>query len=123
MDKRIDLFSYYRNEGLLKNIKFFAAKETVVDPVEKNTIKTYMNPIPAKVLVRQSTTESLKWKFTGLQPAKSIEVIAERKYETLFKTADKIEYDGEFYSCWKDDSKNFMLTKRDGYVIAVLGLL
>jgi len=121
-EKRIDLFNLFRNEGSLETLHVYAAKETINDPYEKTKTKTFLNPLPIKGLIRQVSFEALKWKYTGLLPQGSIEVIAEKKYETLFQTADKIKYKDRFYSCWKDDAKNFMILKRPDYVIVILGL-
>jgi hypothetical protein len=80
------------------------------------------NPLPIKGLIRQISFEALKWKYTGLLPSKSIEVIAEKKYLTLFKTADKIKCGDNYYKVWKDDSKNFMIMERNDYVVVIMGL-
>jgi hypothetical protein len=121
-EKRVDVFNLLKNEGQLSTLYVYAAKETQVDPYEKNRDKTYLNPLPIKGLVRQISWESLKWKYPGLIPNGSIEVIAEKKYETLFQTADKIKYLDNYYSCWKDDAQNFMIMKRQDYIVVILGL-
>lgn len=122
MDRRIDLFNLFRNEGKLETLHVYSAKETQDDPYEKTKINVYMNPLPIKGLIRQVSWESLKWKYPGLLPTGSIELICEKKYETLLQTADKIKYKDNYYSCWKDDSKNFMIMKRQDYIIVILGL-
>lgn len=122
MEKRINLFNLLRNEGQLKTLHVYAAKEVQNDPYEHTKDLVMTNPLPIKGLIRQISFEALKWKYTGLLPQGSIEVIAEKKYETLFQTADKIKYKDRFYSCWKDDAKNFMILKRPDYVIVILGL-
>lgn len=121
-ESRIDIFNLLKNEGKLETIYLYAAKETIDDPYEKTKTKTYMNPTPIKVLVRQVSWESLRWKYPGLIPTASIEVIAEKKYETLFQTADKIKYKDNYYKCWKDDAQNFMIMKRQDYIVCILGL-
>jgi len=121
-EKRIDLFNLLKNEGKLVTLHVYSAKETQDDPYEKNKSLTYLNPLPIKGLIRQVSWESLKWKYPGLIPNGSIEVIAEKKYETLFQTADKIKYKDNYYSCWKDDSQNFMIMKRPDYIVVILGL-
>jgi hypothetical protein len=121
-ERRVDIFNLLKNEGQLVTLQVYAAKETVDDPYEKTRTQTFLNPLPIKGLIRQVSWESLKWKYPGLLPAGSIEVIAEKKYETLFQTADKIKYKDKFYKCWKDDSQNFMIMKRPDYVVVILGL-
>jgi hypothetical protein len=120
IDRRIDLFNLFRNEGKLETLYVYAAKETQVDPYEKNREKSFLNPLPIKGLIRQVSSESLHWKYYGELPVGSIEVIAEIKYKTLFKTADKIKYKDNFYKCFKDDSKGFTILERPDYIIAVL---
>lgn len=120
MDKRIDLFNYFRNEGLLKNIQVYAAKETLVDPYEKNETQVFMNPLTIKALVRQVSFESLHWKYYGQIPVGSIELITEKKNKTLLRTAEKIIYNKNEFKCYKEDSKDFAILERDDYIIVVL---
>jgi len=122
MNKRINLFGILKNENKLSTLLVYSATQIQLDPYEKNTEKNFMNPLPIKALVRQISQESLRWKYYSMIPSKSIEVIAELKYETLFKTADKIKYNEEYYKCWKDDSQNFMITKRNDYILVILGI-
>jgi len=122
MNKRINLFGILKNENKLSTLLVYSAQEVTLDPYERNTEKKFNNPLPIKALVRQISQESLRWKYYGMIPSKSIEVIAELKYETLFKTADKIKYNEEYYKCWKDDSQNFMITKRNDYILVILGI-
>jgi len=121
-EKRIDLFNLLKNEGQLSTLYVYAAKETIDDPYEKTKTKTYNNPLPIKGLIRQVSFEALHWKYFGLIPVGSIEVIAEKKYLTLFRTANKIKYNDNFYSCWKNDSKNFAIMEKNDYIIVILGL-
>lgn len=120
MEKRIDLFTYFRNEGLLKNIQVYAAKETTVDPYEKNETQVFMNPITIKALVRQVSYEALHWKYYGEIPVGSIELVTEKKNKTLLRTAEKIIYNEDQFKCWKDDSKGFAILEREDYIIVVL---
>ena len=117
-----EFFKNLRNEGKLKTLYAYASTETIVDPYEKNRESLFQNPLPIKALIRQISFEALKWKYLGLIPSKSIEVIAEKKYKTLFTTADKIKYGDDYYKCWKDDSKNFMIIERSDYIVVILGL-
>jgi len=120
MDPRIDLFNYFRNEGLLKNVQVYAAKEVLLDPYEKNESKVYLNPLTIKALVRQVSFESLHWKYYGQLPVGSIELITENKNKTLLQTAEKIIYNNNEFKCWKDDSKGFAILERRDYIIVVL---
>jgi len=119
-EKRIDIFSVFKNEGKLVTLQVYAAKETQVDPYEKNRDKTFLNPLPIKGLIRQVSYEALHWKYYGQIPVGSIEVIAEKKYLTLFRTADKIKYKEDYFKTWKDDAKGFAILERSDYVIVIL---
>ena len=120
MENRVDIFKILKNEGKLSTLYVYSSKETIDDPYEKNRINIYSNPLPIKGLIRQVSFEALHWKYYGLIPVGSIEVIAEKKYITLFKTADKIEYKDEFYKCWKNDSRGFAIMERQDYIIVIL---
>ena len=120
MDNRVDLFNLFKNEGKLELLQVFAAKVTQDDPYEKNPEKVYMNPLPIKGLIRQVSFEALHWRYYGNIPVGSIEVIAEKKYLTLFRTADKIKYKEDFFKCYKDESKGFAILERDNYVVVIL---
>jgi len=119
-EKRIDIFNVFKNEGKLETLQVYAAKETQVDPYEKNRDKTFLNPLPIKGLVRQVSYEALHWKYYGQIPVGSIEVIAEKKYLTLFRTADKIKYGDDYFKCYKDDAKGFAILERPDYVVCIL---
>jgi len=120
MENRVDIFKILKNEGKLSTLYVYSSKETLDDPYEKNRVNTYSNPLPIKGLIRQVSFEALHWKYFGLIPVGSIEIIAEKKYITLFKTADKIEYNNESYKCWKNDSKGFAIMERQDYIIVIL---
>jgi len=119
-EKRIDLFNLLKNEGKLETLHVYAAKETQDDPYEKNTSLTYLNPLPIKGLIRQVSFEALHWKYYGQIPVGSIECVAEKKYLTLFRTADKIKYGDNYFKTWKDDVKGFAILERQDYVIVIL---
>ena len=119
-EKRIDIFNLLKNEGQLSTLLVYAAKETIDDPYEKTSTKTYLNPLPIKGLIRQVSFEALHWKYYGNIPVGSIEVIAEKKYLTLFRTADKIKYNDDYFKCYKDDSQGFAILERQDYVVCIL---
>jgi len=119
-EKRVNIFNLLRNEGKLVTLHVYSAREAVLDPYEKNRESIYNNPLPIKALVRQVSFEALHWKYFGQIPVGSIEVIAEKKYLTLFRTANKIKYGDNYYSTWKNDSHGFAILERPDYVIVVL---
>ena len=122
MDKRIDIFSILKTEGKLSKVLVYSAKDTVDDPYEKTTTKTFLNPIPVDALVRDLTPESLVWRYFGQIPMGSKEIICEQKYIDTLKTADKIKIGTDYYSVRKDDSKGWKIQIRQDYIIVVAEL-
>ena len=119
-DKRVDIFNLLKNEGQLKTLYVYSAREVQNDPYEHSKDLIYGNPLPIKGLIRQVSFEALHWKYYGQIPVGSIEVIAEKKYLTLFRTADKIKYNDEYFKCYKDDSKGFAILERSDYIVCIL---
>ena len=122
MDKRVDIFGLLKNEGKLSKVLVYSAKDTVVDPFEKNTVPTFTNPVPIDALVRDLTPESLVWKYFGQIPMGSKEIICDKKYIDTLKTADKIKIGTDYYSVRKDDSKGWKIQTRQDYIIVVAEL-
>jgi hypothetical protein len=122
MDRRVDLLKILSDEGKLTKVLLYPGMETETDPFEHTKANTFLNPITIKAYVTQLSFESLKWKYTGLIPVGSIQMICDVKYEGIVKLADKIKIDENYYKTWKDDSENFMVMKRDNYLVVILGL-
>jgi hypothetical protein len=120
MDRRIDIFNLLKNEGQLSTLYVYPATQVENDPYEHTKTDVFMNPLPIKGLIRQVSFEALHWKYYGQIPVGSIEVIAEKKYLTLFRTANKIKYVNDYYSTWKDDSQGFAILERPDYVVVIL---
>jgi hypothetical protein len=122
MDRRVDLLKILSDEGKLTKVLLYPAVETETDPFEHTKANTFLNPIIIKAYVTQLSFESLKWKYTGMIPAGSVQMICDVKYEGIVKLADKIKIGENYYKTWKDDSENFMVMKRDNYLVVILGL-
>lgn len=120
MDKRMDIFGILKNEGRLTTLLVYPAVEVKVDPYEKNTTKSFLNPVSVKALVNSLSFESLKWKYFGQMPMGSRQVICEKKWYNLFKIADKIKIGEEYYKTYKDDSKGFAIIEREDYIAIIL---
>ena len=121
-DRRIDIFSILKNEGKLTKVLVYSAKDTIVDPYEKNTDKTFLNPMPIDALARDLSPESLVWKYFGQIPMGSKEIICEKKYINALKIADKIKIGDNYYKVRKDDSKGWAIQERVDYIIVVAEL-
>lgn len=122
MDNRVDVIKALNDDGKLSTVLVYPATEAVSDPFEKTKTESFLNPLPIKAYVTELSFSSLKWKYTGLVPVGSVQILCYNKYETLLKTAYKIKIGDKFYKCQKDDSKNFMILKRDDHLVAILGL-
>lgn len=122
MDKRVNLFGLLKQEGQLQKILIYCAKETVDDPYEKTTTKTFLNPTAIDALVRDLSPESLVWKYYGQIPMGSKEIICEKRYLNTLKSADKIKIGDDYYSVRKDSSKGWAIQTRQDYLIVVTEL-
>jgi len=121
-DNRIDLFGLLRNEGKLSKVLVYSAKDTIDDPYEKTSTKTFLNCVPIDALIRDITPESLVWKYFGQIPMGSKEIICEKRHIDTLKTADKIKIGTDYYSVRKDDSKGWKIQTRQDYIIVVAEL-
>lgn len=122
MDRRIDIFNLLKNEGKLTKVLVYSATDTVDDPYEKTTTKTYLNPVSLNAFIRDVTPESLVWKYFGQIPMGSKQIICEKKYINLLKTADKIKIGDNYYKVRKDNSKGWAIQERPDYIIIVAEL-
>ena len=121
MDKRVDILQILGDEGKLTKIQLFPSVETVNDPYEKTKTNSFLNPITIKAYVTQISFESLKWKYTGQVPAGSVQILCYNKYEGILKLADKIKIEDNYYKVMKDDSKGWMMLRRDDHLVVILG--
>jgi len=120
MDIGKSLFHTFRENGHMTTIWLYPATETVNDPYEKTTTRTFLNPVPVEGVVKDITPSSLRWKFQGILPGGSKSIICEKKYKVLFKIAKKIKIGDSFYQVYVDDSKGWGLLEREEYLVVVL---
>ena len=122
MDKRIEIFRLLKQEEKLTKVLIYCAKETVDDPYEKTTTKSFLNPITIDALVRDITPESLVWRYFGQILMGSKELICEKKHLNTLKSADKIKIGDSYYKVRKDDSKGWAIQERQDYIVVVTEL-
>ena len=120
MDIERQLFNIFRENGHLTTIWLYPARETINDKYEGTTTKTFLNPVPVQGVVKSLSPESLRWKYTGIIPLGSKQIICEKKYAILFKIAAKIKIGDEFFQVYKDDSKGWGLLEREEYIVVIL---
>jgi len=119
-EKRVDIFNLLKNEGKLETILVYSAQEIQLDPYEHNTEKKFNNPLPIKGLVRDISVEALKWSYYGNIPIGSKEIICQKKYKSLFLTANKIKIGEDYFKTYHDDQKGFGLLERQDYIVVIL---
>lgn len=122
MDKRVHIFKILKNEDKLIKILLYMAQEVENDPYEHTKNKTYQQPIAIDALVRDVSPEALHWKYYGLIPMGSKELIIQKKYKNTIKAAIRIKIGDDYYKTRKDDSKGFALIERQDYIIVVVEL-
>jgi len=122
MDKRIEIFRLLKQEEKLTKVLIYCAKETVDDPYEKSTTKSFLNSTTIDALVRDLSPESLVWKYYGQIPMGSKELICEKKHLNTLKSADKIKIGDSYYKVRKDDSKGWAIQERQDYIVVVTEL-
>ena len=122
MDNNIEkvVFQNFKQNSHLTTILLYPAVETIDDPYEKNTTKAFLNPVPIKGVVKSISPESLRWRYFGTLPMGSKQVICEKKYEALFKMADKIQIGEDYFKTWKDESKGWGIIEREDYIVVVM---
>ncbi len=102
-----------------KNIKVYIARETIIDPYEKNVELTNLNPLPLKAIVTDLTTSQATWKMPGIEVSKAKELIIEKKYRSLIEKSQKItiQRDTADYYGWKDNAgKNMQIREEGDYI-------
>lgn len=116
----VNIFDIYKGQGELSTILVYPAITLADDPYEKTTSTSYLNPLPIKGIVSDSSFESLRWKYYGTLPAGSKKMICEKKYSSLLLTCNKITIDGNDYAVYKDSDKNFQILTRKDYLLVIL---
>jgi hypothetical protein len=117
--KKVDFFSIFKNEGLLDKIIVYPGQETQATNYDSSSV-TMLNPITIRGLVSSISFEALRWKYFGVLPSGSKQVIIEKRYKSLLMNAFKIKIGEEHYKCYKDDSKGFAIKESSEYVVAIL---
>lgn len=88
-----------------KKIRIYLAKETIVDPIEKNVSLTQLNSLPIRAIVSDLTFAKIQWAMPGIVADKAKEIIIEKKYRTLLEQSAIIEIETELYEGWKVNGK------------------
>ncbi|HUW89202.1 MAG TPA: hypothetical protein VMV43_01645 [Candidatus Nanopelagicaceae bacterium] len=120
IDKRIDIFSLLRNEGKLEKVIIFPGVSVENDPVEHTVDTTFLNPITIDALIRDVSSEALIWRYYGLIPSESKEILVEKQHTNLFRIGKKIKIRNNYYKTYRDESKGFAIKERGDYTVVIL---
>lgn len=104
---------------LAKSIRIYIAKESILDPFEKNISRTDLNPISIKAIVSTVTPEKLSWKFYGLKVIEAKELIIEQNNLNLIRMSHKIEIDGINFLSYKENVSNFTIYSLDDKYVKI----
>lgn len=122
MDMRVDILKILNDENKMSRIILYPAVETVNDPYEQTKTNSFLNPITIKAYVINLSFESLKWKYPGTVLSGSVKILCANKYENLLKAADKIKIGDDYFKVMKDDSRGWMMLKRQDHLVVILSL-
>jgi hypothetical protein len=121
MNHNFSFFNILKDNKDLQTIYVFGMTQVSQDPYEKNTKRTFDNPIPVKGLIKDISFSGLVWKLQGLKEVGAKELIVEKKYRTLFETCGKILIDSKEYAVYQDGvSKQFQILERKDYLVILL---
>jgi len=93
------------NNEIATKVYFYFSSKTAgddFDPYENNYTDTLLNPVVIKMYVREVSPEALVWKQYGLANVGAKEVLCDKKYDSYFRKASRIEIDGEKYQVFKE---------------------
>ena len=120
MNHDIDIFSILKRYNTMKTLLCYPATEVINDPFEQTKTRIFLNPLPVKGCVTVIGFSGLKWKYYGQIPTGSIQVLTELKYKSILLSADKIKYEDNFYTVYKDSSQGFQYLVKSDYCIFIL---
>ena len=97
-------------------IRIFMGTTTLLDPYEKNTSLTLINPIPIKAIVTDLTSAKVQWSMPGIVTDKAKEIIIRKKDRPMLEMSQKIQIvgDTDYYKGWKTNGK-MQIREDDGY--------
>lgn len=118
--KNNEIFEMLRQEGKLSKVTLYPATVNESDPYEHTTSTTFLNPITIQGLVTEIGFGGLKWKYWGDLTQGSVQLLCERKYESILKTAYKIKIGDFYYGVYQDADSTYKIQKREDYLIVIL---
>ncbi len=119
IDKRINLFQLLKQEEKLTKVALFPAQALETDPREHTKTLNYLQAIYIDAFVRDVSVESIVWKYFGNIPQGSKQLICEKKYLNTIKSSYRIKIGDDFYSVYRDGTKDFSIIVRSDYIIVI----
>jgi hypothetical protein len=119
IEKRINIFKVLKQENKLEKICLFGAQCSETDPREHTKTLNYLQAIYIDAFVRDVSVESIVWKYFGNIPQGSKQLICEKKYLNTIKSSYRIKIGDDFYSVYRDGTKDFSIIVRADYIIVI----
>ncbi len=88
-----------------QRIRLYMARETVLDPYEKNVVFTQMPSLPVSAIVTDLTFTKIQYAMPGVVTDKAKEIIIKKKYQSLLEKTFRIGIGNEFYKGWIRNEK------------------
>ncbi len=104
---------------LAKSIRVYIAKESIIDPFEKNVSRLNLNPISIKAIVSTVSPEKLNWKFYGMKVQEAKELIIKKNDLNLIRLSHKIEIDGIYFLSYRENVSNFSIFSLDDKYVRI----
>lgn len=120
MDREFDLFGLLKQEGKLQKMLAYPSISREIDPISHEKSEELLNPIAIDAYIREVSPEALVWRYYGIIPIGSKEIVCEKRWKETIKSARKITINDEEYKTLWDDSKGFSILERENYLIVIL---
>lgn len=123
--KKIDsIHNIFKNTDFTEKIQIYFSTKVAghdFDEYSQNYTHSNLNPLTIRGRVRQLTPEQMAWKPYGKAKMGSVEVIAEERYESWFKAANKVVINGDQFEVYNDGTGlNSFIQKRPNKTIRVV---
>lgn len=102
-----------------KKVLVYPVVRTQEDPFEKTTEDTTLNPMAIRALVIPINFDALRWKYTGKVEVGSIQIICDKRHETILKLAGKIKIEDIYYRVYRDAERTVSMIKRPDYALFI----
>ena len=95
-----------------KCILVYIAKETILDPYEKNVETTNIVSTRIRGIVQDLVASQISWKIPGVQASKAVSIYTEKRNRSIIEKSSKIIIDAVEYEGWRVNGR--MQIREDG---------